>query len=320
MSSQPEKQGIDRPVVIKRHPFPVWTLAWSPDGAQIASAGKSREVWLWNASTGRVRLILRHSAPAVRALAWSPDGQCLAAGGDDGTIFLWDTSTGKARLTYTLHRRSVCVLAWSPDGSQIASGSEDSFLQIWDTANGKQMFSRRHGLYMNVIEEPNALAWSPDSKYLAVGGWFLILYLWDLTTGDLVEWMWDEDHVAFADTLVWPTHGQRILCDYSGMPLAFFKGDRLFAYSHARVEEEPVAAAPDGRYLAVSEYRMSGYRDHVIHIQTASWRNCKVRCTYSGHRQNITAIDWSPDGKHIASASADKMVHIWQPPALEGME
>lgn len=315
MNSQPEKQGRDRPVIIKKHPFPVWTLAWSPDSIQVASAGNSREVWLWDASTGRVRLIVRHSAPAVRALAWSPDGQCLAAGGNDGTIFLWDTSTGKAMLTYGLHRRPVSVLAWSPDGSQIgSSSSDDSLLQIWNTASGERVFHYRHGFYKEK-DITYALAWSPDSKYLAIGGWFLRLYLWDITTGKLVGWSWDEDHIAFGDTLVWTTHGYRILCDYYGTPLAFFKGEHIFAYSHARIEEEPVAAAPDGRYLAVS-----GYREHFIHIQTAMWRNRERIFTYSGHQRNITALDWSPDGKHIASASADKVVHIWQPPALEGTD
>lgn len=302
-------------MIIKRHPFHIWTIAWSPDGVQIASAGNSREVWLWEAMTGRVRLILRHNMSGVHAIAWSPDGHCLATGGSDGTISLWDTATGKTMLTYTLHRRSVGVLAWSPNGEQIASGSEDSFLQIWKAASGERVFFSRHGLYQNVSDEPDALAWSPDGKYLAAGGWFLILYLWDLTTGELVEWMWDEDHILFSDTLVWRFHGQRVLCTYNGTPFAFFKGDRLFAHSHARVEGEAIGAAPDGRYVAVP-----GDLDHTIHIQKGSWRNREILFTYSGHRQKITAIDWSPDGRRIASASADKTVHIWQPPSPEGAQ
>ena len=155
-------------MIIKRHPFHIWTIAWSPDGAQVASAGNSREVWLWEATTGRVRLILRHNMSGVHALAWSPDGHCLASGGSDGTISLWDTATGKAMLTYTLHRRSVGVLAWSPNGEQIASGSEDSFLQIWKAASGERIFCSRHGLYQDVSDEPDTLAWSPDGKYLAL--------------------------------------------------------------------------------------------------------------------------------------------------------
>jgi WD40 repeat protein len=35
--------------------------------------------------------------------------------------------------------------------------------------------------------------------------------------------------------------------------------------------------------------------------------------TYQGHRNAITAVAWSPNGKRIASASYDKIVQIWDP-------
>lgn len=33
--------------------------------------------------------------------------------------------------------------------------------------------------------------------------------------------------------------------------------------------------------------------------------------TYHGHRDRVLGLGWSPDGKYIASASADKTVHVW---------
>src|SRR6266446_3974968 len=33
--------------------------------------------------------------------------------------------------------------------------------------------------------------------------------------------------------------------------------------------------------------------------------------TYHGHRDGVQAVVWSPDGKHIASASLDTTVQVW---------
>lgn len=33
--------------LIKRHPFPLLTITWSPDGRRIASASQDRTVHIW---------------------------------------------------------------------------------------------------------------------------------------------------------------------------------------------------------------------------------------------------------------------------------
>jgi WD40 repeat protein len=69
----------------------ITALAFSPDGALLASATRHGTLTLWDATVPRsaalIQLNKHHSA--VTSLAWSADGALLASGSTDGTVRLW---------------------------------------------------------------------------------------------------------------------------------------------------------------------------------------------------------------------------------------
>ena len=80
---------------LERQQGAIFALAWSPDGKQIAVAGASPEVILYDAETGK-RLAACTGHPAgIYAVAFTPDSSRIATGGFDGQVRIYETATGK---------------------------------------------------------------------------------------------------------------------------------------------------------------------------------------------------------------------------------
>src|SRR5262249_16348968 len=129
------------------------SVAFSPDGKGLATAGADETVKVWEMATGRARIgplsgpaharqraSLRGPGGYLWGVTFSPDGKTLAAPGGSGgipggggAVRLWDLATGREKATlWNPTRGTFRSVAFSPDGRTLAAGSQDGSARLWN--------------------------------------------------------------------------------------------------------------------------------------------------------------------------------------------
>jgi WD40 repeat protein len=108
-----------------------FSVAFSPDGSIIATAGWNRSVQLWDARDGNLLGQLTAERGCITCLGFSPEGDQLATGGLEGDLILWDVSRRRVSCTVKAHAGPVGSIAFSPSGAWIASAATDGMSKLW---------------------------------------------------------------------------------------------------------------------------------------------------------------------------------------------
>ncbi|MEH1850655.1 MAG: ribosome assembly protein 4, partial [Nostoc sp.] len=80
---------------LEGHSSYVNSVAYSPNGQQLASASNDKTIKIWDVSSGQLLKTLTGHSSYVNSVAYSPNGQQLASASNDKTIKIWDVSSGQ---------------------------------------------------------------------------------------------------------------------------------------------------------------------------------------------------------------------------------
>ncbi|MEG4114295.1 MULTISPECIES: serine/threonine-protein kinase [unclassified Microcoleus] len=320
------------------HSNAVTSVAFSPDGATLASGSEDKTIEMWKLETGKRWYTLTGHSDWVTCVAFSPDGATLASGGRDKTIQIWDLNKGKWWYALRGHEDRVYAVAFSRDGQVLASGSRDKTVQLWNLNKGRRM-SALTG-HAGGVE---AVAFSPGGEFLASGSRDMTVQLWDWQKGRSIctlaehgDWV---RAIVFAATppLVRGGVGEGLTSSVSpagqtspspplvrggvGEGLILASGSRDGTAKLWRVDAQGrgtllrsmrdnsgdvlcVAFSPDGRVLA------TGSRDGTIYLWDAGTGGLLEILT--GHGGEVLSVAFSADGGSLASGAGDRTVKIWR--------
>jgi serine/threonine protein kinase/Tol biopolymer transport system component len=152
----------------------VCSIAFRPDGQQIASAGEDGTVKIWQTDQGKLLKTLQGHEGMVKAVAFSPTGRKVASSATDKTLRIWDTAKGTLLQTITTGSE-VNGLVFSRSGQAVASAQADCNIRLWQISNGQQV-----SILTGHSDIVHAIALSPDGTSLISGSEDKTVKLWSV--------------------------------------------------------------------------------------------------------------------------------------------
>lgn len=280
-------EGDTALLTLREHKNKVTTLAFSPDGKTLITAGTSGNIRAWDTATGSERFTCSGHFGNALGLVFSETGSTFTS------VYrhTWNSVQLKDRDVKTGNRISDRFLdidnafaAISPDGQTIVSHEywNKKITQLWNV-NAKRPRStlkepsKKEGDPRHRSEFRAGFTFSPDSTTVASGRQDNVVRLWDATARQ--------------------PSGLKKFFGVAGR-----QHPRLSIQGHS-VHVRTLAFSPDGRMLA------GGSNLGAVHLWDA--HTGTKFFTLKEHSNRIRALAFSPDGKTLASGTANGEISLW---------
>jgi WD40 repeat protein len=306
------KTGLEK-ATLRGHDGPIYAAMFSQDSRQLFTASRDHTLRLWDTTAADPPGPAQGYWPGLRCVALSPDGQRLAAAADRDmdhirkhfVVRVWDTRAGEELSLLSGHEGTIHLVAFSPDGRKVATASDDRTARVWDARSGKQLAIFR-GHTSGIL----SIMFSPDSQRVLTASMDQSGRIWSATTGT-------QEVVLKGSGVVYSAYfspdGRRVLTTSIGRTtggstshmdgIAARLWDAATGELVGKVEGYGgyVAFSPDSRNVVVT----GGQTPFIWSPETGEQRHLK------GHDGTLWAAAFSPDGRYVVTASADRTARVW---------
>lgn len=265
-------------------------LAWSPDGARLATGDDDGNVRIWDARTGQPVIDLGKHERRTTALAYAPGGELLAVAASID-LRVWDPATGAEVRRLPGHGDLIIHLRFV--AGELHAVDLRNSLRRWDPRTGKQLAD----LEVPTIHELS-LAIAPGGTALAMGGYgdIELIDLPAKTTRFKHDMPRCDKHSKDLLCARWKTRRMEEFGD-EGMPPSSYEDNSPNWFI------QDLAFSADGALL------LAGRADGVALLFDARDGKPLARFTVGDDDHAFVAL--SPDGATVAAANHDGLLIIW---------
>jgi WD40 repeat protein len=272
--------------------------AYHLNGKMLYTGASDGLIHVWDAETGkRIGTLKGHSA-AVHALRFDPSGLWLYSASGDHTVRRWPMEVSTQSREYLGHTGPVWSVRFSPDGTRLVSASADKSVRLWDSLTSKEE---------RTLKGPGgpltSAVYSPDGKYVAAGGGEAKVFVWRADTGALLHTL--EGHASTVTSLAFNADGSRFASAGADLKILLWDTD---GFKKTRTLDAP-AVVTSLAFLPDGSRAVSGDVDAEIRLWDVMTGEVVAR--WQGHAGSINGLSVSDDGRFLASAGGDQLIHVW---------
>lgn len=281
--------------------YPIHSVCFTGDGNTILCGNEDHVVFFSVTTNGAtVTATISGGGQRSNCVALHRKSGLVSIGGADGNVAIWSTKEKCCTSLIDVHHRGLHAIAFSHDGRFLAASGVGQ--------NGIMVKRIKDGETVLKLQEPHnsddvkRVAFSGDDALIATSGAGNVATIWRAVNGEQVHVLPHSD--AVNDVAFSPDDAVLATCCGSVIFLWRVRDGALIATLTGKHTDmvNSIAFNYNGTQL------LSGGQDKLTVVWHIAERRCIIRNV--GHPSAVVAVAFSPDGKLIASASAERL-NVW---------
>lgn len=236
------------------HPQPAYALAWSHDGAYLASGDESARIFIWDVRTGnRIRTIygMGHTR-GIGKLSFNHPRTLLMSTGNDDAIFVWNVATGRKAGQVLGGGLNVYGAAFHPLSDNFTTGLLAGGARTYRvTPQGPKLTGTL--TFVNPGGQPHGVfdaVWSPDGTRILTAGNDQNAVVWDVKGLKRLAVL--RGHQDFVRKVAISPNGRYYVTSSSDRTIKIWDArtyQNIVTVENQSSVSSPLAFTGDGRYL-----------------------------------------------------------------------